>query len=225
MYTTDKKEKAIAMRKEGYTYSHISKQVSVAKSTLSLWLQGISFIPNELTKYSMRKGQKYNADIKRADKASSLKKAEEYAQKYATKLSDNELFLLGIGIYIGEGSKTGHITRVVNSDPRIVRFSIEWFKRCFKASESNFRVRIHIYPDNDPDELIRFWMKELSLRRSCFQEPYIDRRLNKKSKKRKVLPYGTAHLTVNSNGNKDLGALLHRKIIATIDRVLEIGSR
>ena len=98
---------------------------------------------------------------------------------------------------------------------------MEWFRKCFNVNDLHFKVRIHIYPDSNPVEAIDFWSRELSLNKACFYKPYIDRRLNKKIKKNKVLPHGTAHLTVNSNGNKDLGILLHRKIIASIDRVLD----
>ena len=46
-------------------------------------------------------------------------------------------------------------------------------------------------------------------------------RTNKKKDRRGVLPYGTAHLSMVSNGNRDFGVLLHRKIIASIDQVLQ----
>lgn len=83
-------------------------------------------------------------------------------------LSERDIFILGLGIYIGEGSKTGNYIRVANSDPRIIRFAILWFKTCFGLSDSNFKIRIHIYPDNDEKEVIEFWMKSLKVEEVYF---------------------------------------------------------
>ena len=35
------KQKAIELRKRGFSYSHIRKEVKVSKSTLSIWLAGM----------------------------------------------------------------------------------------------------------------------------------------------------------------------------------------
>ncbi len=221
MYTNDKKLEAIKLRKEGFSYSYISTKISVAKSTLSLWLNDIVFTPNDFTQNIIAQGQKKSSVIKRFDKAVSVKFAIDYANKKIGLMTEKDIFLLGVGIYIGEGSKSGNFVRVANSDPRIIKFAIRWFKECFGLKNHNFKVRIHIYPDNNEKKTLSFWKKELSLSKNYFHPVYIDKRLNKKMKKLKVLPYGTAHLSVVSNGDKNLGVLLHRKILASIDRVLK----
>lgn len=220
MHISSKKLEAIKLRNEGYSYAYISSKLGVAKSTLSLWLKGVSFIPNLYTKEIITQGQKKSLTSKRVDKARSIQTAVEYADKNIATISEKELLFLGIGIYIGEGSKTGGIVRIVNSDPRIVRFMIKWFKTCFGLSNSNFKVRIHMYPDNNANTALNFWKRELKLPREAFHVPYVDKRVNKKLKKKNILPYGTAHLSVVGNGDKNNGVLLHRKILASIDRVL-----
>ena len=220
MYSSTKKAEAIKLRKEGNSYNYISSKISVAKSTLSVWLKGVPFVPNELMKEARLENNTRLTNISRVDKAVSLRKATEYAQNNMESLDHRDIFIFGLGIYLGEGSKTGNITRIVNSDPRIIKFSMKWFRECFGLTNDNFRVRIHMYPDNDEKEVINYWMKILDLRRKAFQPSYIDVRRNKKRDRKGVLPYGTAHLGVVSNGNKDFGALLQRKILATIDRVL-----
>jgi hypothetical protein len=150
----------------------------------------------------------------------SLKMALDFSNDVVGKLSKRDIFILGLGIYIGEGSKSGNFIRIANSDPRIIKFSILWFKECFGLKNSNFKIRIHLYPDSNEEKSIKFWMKETGLIEEYFHPSYVDRRLNKKAKKANVLPYGTAHLSIVSNGNKEYGVLLHRKILASIDRVL-----
>ncbi len=152
-------------------------------------------------------------------------RALEYGKNQIGELNQRDVFMLGLGLYIGEGSKTASQIRIVNSDPRIIRFSMMWFRKCFGLNIDNFRLRLHIYPDNDEQTAVNFWKNALGMKREHIQQSYIDVRTNKKKNRKGVLPYGTAHLGVSSNGNKDFGVLLHRKIIATIDFALNQISR
>jgi predicted transcriptional regulator len=223
MYSSSKKQEAIKLRKEGFSFSYISKMIGISKSTLSIWLKNISFVPNEFTNKSISEAHNKVILTSRVDKMQSLIIANNYAENVVGKMSERDIFLSGLGIYIGEGSKTGNMTRIVNSDPRIIAFSIVWLKKCFGLSDSNFRIRIHMYPDSNLDKTLDFWRKQTNLPEKAFQSPHIDNRINKKKSNENKLPYGTAHLTVVGNGTKELGVLLHRKIIATIDRVLKAG--
>jgi hypothetical protein len=225
MYIKSKKDEAIKLRKEGYSYSLISSKISVAKSTLSGWLKCVPFMHNDTVRESIFENNRRVVTIKRVDKANSIQEAVAYAGSQVGELSDRDIFILGLGIYVGEGSKTANFTRIVNSDPKIIRFSIMWLKTCFGLKNSNFRIRLHIYPDNDQIEVIKYWMKYLRMKRSVFYPVYIDTRTNKKKDRQGVLPYGTAHMTVVSNGEKSLGVLLQRKIIASIDFALNQSTR
>ncbi|OHA17275.1 MAG: hypothetical protein A3C79_03075 [Candidatus Taylorbacteria bacterium RIFCSPHIGHO2_02_FULL_45_28] len=220
MYSKDLKIKGKLLREQGYSYAYISGRLKVAKSTLSIWLKDVRFFPNSVTKNSIINSQKQVVLTRRADKARSIEEAERYAGDSVGKLSSRDVFLLGIGIYIGEGSKAFNTTRIVNSDPRIIKFSLAWLKKCFGVKADNIRIRLHVYPDTNSEKAVAYWMKELDVSKKVFQTSYVDRRLNKKKSRAGVLPYGTAHMTVVSNGNKNFGVLLHRKILATIDRIL-----
>lgn len=211
------------MRKEGYSYDFIAKQLGISKSALSIWLRDIPFLHNAFTLKSIRIGQLRIIEAKRSDKIISFVKANEFSEQKVKNLSVSDIFMVGLGIYIGEGSKTTNIIRIVNSDPQIIKFMIVWFRKCFNVQKDNFKIRIHLYPDNNKLNTLKFWMKELELQEDNFHPVYVDRRLNKKRKLYKPLPHGTAHLTIVSNGDKKLGVLLHRKILATIDRILSGG--
>lgn len=219
LHTRDTKETAKGLRKLGYSYSYISQKLSVSKSTLSLWFGPGPFVPNEYTREVVSNGQKKSVEFKRSDKALSLNIAHRYAEEKAAKMSAGDVFFLGLGIFIGEGTKSTGSLRVVNADPRIMRFMVAWF-RSFGLTDKNFRVRIHCYPDTDQKEAVTFWSKELGLSRSHFYDCIVDMRTNKRSRSAGALPYGTAHLSIISAGNKEFGVLLHRKILATIDRAL-----
>ena len=49
MHTQKIRQKAIELRKAGYSYNYIMNHVPVAKSTLSDWLYDIPFTPNKHT--------------------------------------------------------------------------------------------------------------------------------------------------------------------------------
>jgi transposase-like protein len=220
MYSRNYKNKAISLREQGYSLGYIAEKLDVAKSTLSVWLKSVTFFPNEITRNSVAHGQKQAVATKRSDKAISLARAYKYAQESVGVLSKRDRFLVGIGIYIGEGGRAFNSTRIANSDPRTIGFCLSWLKECFGLMNKNIRIRVHIYPDNNEKRVLTYWMKELGLGKKSFYPCFIDRRVGKRSKKVNVLPYGTAHMSVVSNGNKDFGVLLHRKILATIDRIL-----
>lgn len=218
MHLISLKDQAIKLRKEGFSYSYISKKMFVAKSTLSLWLRNIEFAHNLQTQEIISSTRSRGIEMKRVDKIMSYQSAALHAEKQMGKISERDMHMLGLGIYIGEGSKTNNFVRVVNSDSKIIRFMIGWLKTSFGLTNSNFKVRIHMYPDNDEREVVKYWKKELKLPLESFHPCYVDKRTNKKRKNRNILSYGTAHLSVVG---REGGVLLHRKILASIDRVLE----
>lgn len=82
------------------------------------------------------------------------------------------------------------------------------------------KIRLFLYPDNNEKECIKYWSKYLQISTEQFFKPTIDKRTNKKSSNYGKLPFGTAHISVKSFGNKDFGVYLHRRILAWINRVL-----
>ena len=74
MYFPEIKQKAIQLRKEGYSHNYILKHVSVAKSTLSDWLHDIPFTPNQYTLDTIGKAHIASGVYKHQIKVKSLEK-------------------------------------------------------------------------------------------------------------------------------------------------------
>jgi hypothetical protein len=108
---------------------------------------------------------------------------------------------------------------VTNSDPKIIKTFIFWFKKVLNLQNINFSIRIHTYPDNDQEAVIAFWMKETGLPRNAFLKTWVDVRTDKKRKNFGRLPYGTAHLTVGRLGKDNAGVFLMRRVLAWIELV------
>src|SRR4051812_29593757 len=93
-----KKEKAIALRKEGDTYSEILKQVPVAKSTLSEWLKNVGLSKPEFQRLTVKKlaAAKRGGEAKRQQRILRMEKIRTEALKNITHVSNRELWLIGI---------------------------------------------------------------------------------------------------------------------------------
>lgn len=217
------KNKAVNLRKEGYSYNYISKNIGISKSTLSGWLQNIPYSPNDFTISTIGNARAKSGEVKAKIKMQSYELAMQLAKNDIGKLTKRDIFMLGIGVYIGEGSKTGDIVRIVNSDPRIVRFGVRWFIEMCGLTIENMVARIHLYPSNNEQDAINYWHKETGIPKSNFQKSSIDTRTNKKSIRIGTTPHGTLHVSVRANGNKDFGVALSRRIAGWMDLVLEYG--
>lgn len=221
MTKSQDKIKAIALRKEGHSYARISAQLGVSKGTLCVWLAGVPYTPNEETLRRIGKARAASSAAKSKILSDSLHLAHIEARRDVGKISDRDLFMLGLGIYIGEGTKSIYTPCVVNADPVVIQSAIQWFMRVLGVPRNNFRMVLHIYPDIDEDESLLFWSKTTTIPVSQFLKTQVDMRRNKRRVNRGKLPHGTVHLRVLGLGDKRLGSFLARKIKAWTDISLE----
>jgi len=215
------KEKAIRYRKQGYSYTMISQELGLAKSTLSDWLKEIPYRPNKKVIYRIGAARAKSARTRHKQKIANIFMAKKLAKKELGKLTKRDLWLLGIGLYWGEGDKfSNERVGIMNSDPKIIKTAIEWFRKICGVTTKNFVLTIHTYPDNNIVETIEYWSKITGIPKKQFGKTQIDKRTNKSRKKKGKLPYGTVKLVIKSNGKKEFGAFLHRRIMGWIEAVL-----
>jgi hypothetical protein len=212
------KEKAIKLRFAGYSYGMIKQRLGVPKGTLSNWLARIPFEPNQAVIKRVGEAKLKSARYKHRLKFENIAKMKSEAEADIGTLSARDIFMLGIGLYIGEGSKSQEEVRVVNADPDILRLAMTWLMNFGKVNLDHIRVAIHGYSDHDKGELLKFWSKALHIPRSQFIKINIDTRENKSVFKARKLPYGTAHLYIRGGGTLLPGVKgLHRKIMGWIE--------
>lgn len=214
------KKIAIELRKAGHSYTYISASVGVSKGTLAVWLADIPYTANVETLMRIGKARTASSEAKSRLKRESIQRARDEARADIGALSQRDLFILGLGLYIGEGAKSTLQTCFVNSNPAIINLLIRWFTGPVGLSKENLRMRLHIYPDCIEEQSLQFWSEATTIPRSQFLKTQIDWRKDKKTAKFGKLPHGTAHLTVNSLGEKRFGVFLARKIAAWSDEVL-----
>lgn len=204
--------RAEELRRQGYSYKLIEEKLGISRSTMSYWFKDQPFIPNGEVLARMKNGpakvgiQRHNARVQ------EIKIQREQGIKEIGHLSERDLWLLGIGIYIGEGSKSSEIIRVSNADPAVIRLAVKWLQETCGLTANNLAVRLHLYPDNDEEGCLQYWQEVTGLPRKNFRRSTIDTRKDKQKAKIRILPHGTAHVTVVSNGDPEKGRRLFRKV-------------
>jgi len=212
---------ATRLRKEGYSYNLIAEKLDVSKGTLHHWLSQIPYTPNREVRERIGEARARAGEAKHKQKLASFMVAKRKADDDIRDITARDLFMLGIGLYIGEGEKNENIG-IINSDPQVIRLGISWLREACRLDVSNLTLAIHLYPDNNKASCLKFWSKTTGIPLFQFGKTQIDRRGGKRNGRRGKLPYGTAHLRVRSNGNPDFGVTLSRRIHAWMNRVFEM---
>lgn len=212
------KDKVIKLRQEGYSYELIKSKTGVPKSTLSNWLTYLPYKPNKEVIERMKHGSQKAGLISHTKRVERIKEIKEIAKQELGELSKRDLMLLGIGLYIGEGSKYNRgFIQFSNSDPKVIKLAMKWFKVTLGVEISHFRAILHIYPDNKESETLKFWSGITDIPVDQFNKTYVDKRVNKSLKNNRKLPYGTIHIRIRASGNEEFGVKLHQKILSWIE--------
>lgn len=218
------RSEAIKLRKEGYSYGIISEKLGISKGTLCGWLRDIPYIPNSTVLKRVESGRGKYGLQRRQERLRQTQEMLLLGIEEVGTLSRRDLWMLGLGLWIGEGSKTTEQIRVVNSDPRLVRLYMRWLREVCELSDQNITVAMHLYPDSDETSCREYWQSITNLPATQFRKTQVDRRTNKQAAKIGKLLHGTLHITVVSNGDKDKGVKLYRKLLGWVTAVSESGA-
>jgi len=210
------KEQVRSLRLAGYSYSYIASQTGLSKGTLSDWLAKVPYTPNSETVRTIGKARAASGEKIAKKRLETFVVAKQEAAEEIGNVSQRDLFMFGLGIYLGEGSKAHEQIRIVNSDPRVIRSAIAWFKS-LGLDTKNFVIKLHLYPDSDVEKSIEYWGRVTGVPRGQFLKSQIDWRKGKKAYKLGKLPYGTTHLGIRCLGDKKFGVFFSRKIMAWIE--------
>ncbi len=187
---------------------------------MTVWLVEVPYVPNAQTLGRIGKARAASGAAKSRIKLESFLRARREAAREIGRISGRDLFMLGLGLYIVEGTKSSVQCVFVNSDPAVINLIIRWFVTATGIKKGNLRMRLHLYPSSDVQASEAYWSKVTGLPRAQFRKPIIDWRKGKKTAKLGKLPHGTAYLSVVSLGEKRFGVFLARKILAWSGEVL-----
>jgi hypothetical protein len=179
------KDKAISLRKKGFSIGKIERDLGIPRSTLSGWLKNIKL--NEKQKKALiqdrhsglMKARQKAILWHNAQKQKRLKQAEEGARAILKNIDINNNFFLEIAmafLYLGEGSKKNIETALGSSDPKILKFFLKGLQRVYKIDINKIKCELHLRADQNPVKMKRYWSETLHLPISNFNQVYIDKR-------------------------------------------------
>ncbi len=192
-------EKALVLRKEGKSYSQIKDILKVNKSTLSGWLKDYPLSDErirELRDHSEQRIEKYR-ETRRKTKEARLEKYRQEQEKIILPFDGKELYLAGVFLYWGEGSKTssGELS-LSNTNPSVIRFFMFWAMNSLNVPKEKFSVALHLYSDMDIEKEIDFWSKILEIPTNQFSKPYIKTNSTRMINYKGGFGHGTCNLRV-----------------------------
>lgn len=194
------------LRRKGESIREIAKQVPVARSTISLWCRDIVLTKEQLDALVVRdrlggaRGRVVAAELAKKRKNERVAFNENVGFERIGKISNRELFLIGIALYWAEGSKGVRSERFVfvNSDPKMIVIMIRWLRECMQVSDEDIVCRVGINEVHQDRilEVEHHWSDITGIPLSQFKKPSFKKVVNKKIYENFYEHYGTLDLLV-----------------------------
>ena len=220
------KQQAIRLRKRGFSYSEILKQIPVAKSTLSLWLRevGLSMPQKQVMTAKRIAGQKRGAAARREQRLRLTKIIHKEAEDETTGLTLKELWYIGIALYWAEGNKqkTYRVSQRVafsNSDGEMVSVFIRWLLKCVKVDINTIKCNLYVHQSHKErvPEMIKFWAAKTGFSADHFARVYYKKTPSKKNYRKNTGSLYNGLLRVNITSSTSL----NRRITGWIQGIVK----
>lgn len=195
------KNKAIILRKQGKSINEITNILKVSKASISLWVRDVVLSKEQRNLLSKNGRSVASIEKRRISRIANTKKKTdivvERAKKEITNISQNDLKIIGIVLYLGEGGKTKRgIARITNSDPSVIKITMRFFREICLVPEHKFRGHIHTFSKTNIEKAEQYWSEVSKIPVSQFYKTYVKPSSAGKNK-RNTLPYGTLDVSVN----------------------------
>lgn len=218
---TKEKNRALALRKKGLSYSEIQKQVKVSKDTLSRWCRDIALTHKQYERLlkkqlkGAKRGRIIGAKRQQFDRIKRTKAIMQKGVKEVGLLSRRDKFMAGLGLYIGDGYKNDKNVGFTNSNPSVIAFMMNWFRDYSDITEADFRGQIWIHENLDELKARRYWSKITKIPLKQFRKSYIAKVKKNSNKIRKnIHSHGVFAIKVSR-------AATQRKILGWMSGVLK----
>lgn len=192
------KEKARELRAQGMSYKEILHHVPVAKSSISLWCRDVPLTEMQRCVLSKR-WDTQKMGIKAIQKYFWKKQSDAFERglKMAEGVRDDR-FVAGLMLYWAEGCKQKK-TSIANSDPRIIRFMISWFRDFFSIQIDQFTVHLHLHSGQNEKNMKKYWSHITGIPMRNFIKSFV--KLEGSGYRKNTLYNGTVGLRVKCDGS------------------------
>src|SRR3989338_6090917 len=203
MAKSQQKLKARKLRRGGMSIIKIADTVKVAKSTVSLWCRDIELTERQKLillnskENGLRRGQLIGAEIQKKRRLDRIDKYRLEGIKKLSNLTLKQYFSAGLTLYLAEGSKERRII-FTNSDPRVVKFMISWFRTFFNVPTEDFAFYLIINQIHKTREKIvkNYWSEYLNMSIKQFRKTSFVKAKQKKVYENHHKYYGAIHFQI-----------------------------
>lgn len=214
------RERAQALRRNGWGIKEIARKLGASQSSVSAWSRDIFLSQkqqNRLLNKSKTEGQKALfrlAEIARKKRVEIVMNQKILGEKDVKKLSKRDLFIAGLALYWGEGYKKGNEELgFTNNDPRVIKFIMKWLIEIYDVSilDFIFRISMNEVYENSIAHVTRKWARILRVDQAQFTKPSIIHVRAQKTYSTIGDYLGTLRIKVRRGTN------LRRRIMGSID--------
>lgn len=213
------KEMATSLRLEGYGIGEISKKLKVSKSTVSVWCRDISLSSKQISVLANRSQHHateallLSAEKQRAQREIDSRKSANQGQIDVGNLTDRDIFMVGLGLYWGEGYKQGsQELGFTNSNPLIIKFYITWLEKIYRVTKKDLILRVSINSSHEHriDQVQKYWSEIVKVSLSQFTKPSLIKTVSQKQYSNQDQHFGTLRVKVRK------GTSMRRRILGSI---------
>lgn len=213
------REKAVKLRREGESIRSIAQQLDISKSTASYWCRDVILSPDQIQalQEKMRtagaRALFQAAQKKRMRRRETENDQRKKGYKKVGEINKRDLFILGLGLYWGEGYKesSGELG-FTNSDPEMIQIYMEWLKRIFEVDTTRLVARITINNRHSEriEKITEYWSEITEIPIDQFTKPSLINTRSKKKFENSENYFGTLRIKVRS------GTKLKQEILGSL---------
>ena len=215
----EEKQRARSLREEGKSINEIIATLGVSKGSVSLWVRDIVLTEKQKAKLSKHGRSVASVEKRRVSRMANQKQRDEIVTQEAktklVKVSKDDLRLIGLALYLGEGSKMKRgVLDVANSDPLVIKIMMRFFREICCVPLERFKAHIHTFAGADIEKTEKYWSGVTGIPRNQFYKTY-SKQSSATQNKRRTTPFGTCSVSVN-NVN------LFLEVMAQIEKMKEL---
>lgn len=221
MAKSKEKNKARELRKLGESIKIIAKRLNVSKGSASYWCRDIELSSIQIKRLHEKmlkgsyKGRIKGARIQYIRRLKKIKKLKKIGFNLLKNFSDRDLLLAGLGLYWGEGSKSDRKVKFSNSDPKMIKFILKWYKKVWKIKKQ--RITLHILINRIHKDRIKevkqYWSKITEVPFNQFIKTTLIKAKNKKTYKNFKNHFGTLAIIIKKPSE------IHYQIIGLLEAI------
>lgn len=159
--------RARELRAQAWTLQDIATELGVSKSSVSVWVRDVEFVPNP-----RRAGRRRSPSRLQLAKQEEIEALLAEGRERIGRLTEREFLVAGTALYAGEGTKADGKVGFTNTNPELVAFFLAWLRHFWTIDERRLRLWLYLHEGLDLDSANGYWSVLTGIPLSQFGKPY-----------------------------------------------------